>query len=49
LAEDPYSDPITGILRNKLGLGEVSTLHPFREGNGRTYRKSVGVVCRTAR
>jgi cell filamentation protein len=29
---DPYVDPESGVLRN------VNTIHPFREGNGRTQR-----------
>ena len=47
--EDPYTDPVTGVLRNKLSLGaaaaldaaylgEVNAVHPFREGNGRAQR-----------
>jgi fido (protein-threonine AMPylation protein) len=26
LAEDPYSDPVTGVLYNKLGLGTAAEL-----------------------
>ena len=26
MPEDPYSDPVTGVLRNKLGLGSAAEL-----------------------
>lgn len=50
MPDDPYADPATGVLRNKVGLaaafldrltyylGEVNAVHPFREGNGRAQR-----------
>ncbi|MGH3575304.1 MAG: Fic family protein, partial [Pseudonocardiaceae bacterium] len=53
---DPYVDPQTGVLRNRLGITDadeltrvnVNAVHPFRDGNGRTQRAFFGQLARDA-